>query len=79
MTGRTAPARVVGAHDNRPRGHIAIGVPSERVSAVLVDTGNGRLEWWAYNRGELDVTGARELAAELTRWAERNEERGIAA
>lgn len=69
---------VVGAQGNRTHGHIAIGIPNERCTAAFIDTG-GRLEWWAYNRGELDPAGARALATELLRWAKRAEERQAAA
>lgn len=69
----TEPMTVVGASGNRPHGHIAIG-HTEPV-ATLVDLGDGRLHWWAYSKGDIDAAGARALAAELTAWAKRDDER----
>ena len=68
---------VIGAEANRPHGHIAVG-PERRAEATFVDVGNGRLQYWAYDRGEIDAAGARALAAELKLWADRQGARRVA-
>jgi len=71
----TAPSTVVAADSNRPHGHIAIGTRNGAPELTAVDTGDGRLEWWASNGGFLDAIGARALAAELILWADRQDAR----
>ena len=66
---------VVGAESNRPRGHIALGEPDSQAIACFIDTGDGFLRFWSYDRAKFDPTAARNLAAELTRWADNQETR----
>lgn len=63
---------VVGTKANRPFGHIALGEPTGPALAVFTDTGD-HLQFWSYERGQFDATAARNLAAELIRWADRKE------
>ena len=56
-----------------PSGHIALGYSGGAPEATLVDLGDGRLHWWAWSKGELDSAGARAFAAELVRWADRQD------
>ncbi|MAE64134.1 MAG: hypothetical protein CMJ18_07645 [Phycisphaeraceae bacterium] len=65
---------VVGAESNRPRGHIALGEPDSQAIAVFTDMGR-HLTFWSYQRGQFDAAGARNLAHELTLWADRQENR----
>jgi hypothetical protein len=64
---------VIGQKANHHLGHIAIGHPGGRASATLTDECDGKLHWWPFDAGELDPAGAKELAAELIRWAQRTE------
>lgn len=63
---------VVGQNANRSRGHIALGVPGQAATATFVDLGPV-LRFWSYESGELTPAAARNLAAELTRWADHKE------
>ena len=63
---------VVGADGNRSRGHIALGGPTGPALASFCDVGPV-LHFWAHMSVELDPAAARNLAAELTTWADRKE------
>jgi len=73
VNGREVPlVDVVGADSNRRFGHIALGEPEGRALVTFVDLGPC-LRVWAYESAELDPAAARNLAAELTAWADRKE------
>ncbi len=65
---------LVGVEGNRPRGHIALGEPNSAAVLTFVDLGS-TLQFWSHQSARLDPQAARNLAAELTRWADRKEGR----